>query len=219
MDKKPLGASFKQSDITSELNLLLQSGLDQLKLKLSKTVQSKLITYISLLNKWNKVYNLTAISDPKSILIRHIFDSLAITPFIGGPDILDFGTGAGLPGIPLALVLPEYNFVLLDSSSKKTTFLHHVILSLNIKNVKIFTGRVETFHFDHLFATIVTRATAKAEIVIEKTSKLCAIEGKILIMKGKAPSKEELKSIKNPFELHRIEVPYLNEERHILVIN
>ena len=169
-----------------------------------------------LLNKWNKVHNLTAISEPKAILIRHIFDSLAIVPFIKGPDILDFGTGGGLPGIPLALLLPEYNFVLLDSAHKKTTFLQHVVLALNIKNIKIVTKRIEDFHFDRLFATIVTRATTKSDIIIEKVKHLCAKNGQILIMKGKNPA-EELKSVKN-FELYRLEVPYLNEERHVVKI-
>lgn len=203
--------------MTADLHHLLQSGLDQLKLELPKTTQAKLINYITLLNKWNKVHNLTAISDPKAILIRHIFDSLAITPFIIGPDILDFGTGAGLPGLPLALALPNYNFVLLDSSHKKTTFLSHVSLSLDIKNVKIITKRIEEFHFAPLFATIVTRATTKANIIIDKTGRLGAKNGQILLMKGKNPQ-EELKLVKRPFELHRINVPYLEEERHVIKV-
>ena len=202
------------------LNLahLLQSGLDLLNLKLPKTTQEDIIKYINLLDKWNKIHNLTAIRDPKAILIRHIFDSLAIVPFIKGPDILDFGTGAGLPGIPLALALPEWNFVLLDSSNKKTTFLNHVVLSLNIKNVKVVTKRIEEFRFDRGFATIVTRATTKTGIVIDKTVHLCAGSWQILVMKGKNP-KDELSDISKPFELHRIEVPYLDEERHIAIIS
>lgn len=202
----------------SGLYPLLQLGLAKLNLDLSKTTLEKIIAYIALLHKWNKVHNLTAISDPKAILIRHIFDSLAIIPYIAKEGyVLDFGTGAGFPGIPLALALPEHNFVLLDSSNKKTTFLNHVVLSLNIKNVKIVTKRIEEFHFEHLFATIVTRATAKSDVVIAKTSHLCTKDGKILIMKGKPPQ-EELKSVKKPFEIYRIEVPCLNEDRHIVRI-
>lgn len=201
-----------------DLYQLLQSGLDQLKLDLPKMALEKIITYINLLNKWNKIYNLTAISDPKTILIRHIFDSLAILPFIIGPDVLDFGSGAGFPGLPLALALPKYNFVLLDSSHKKTTFLNHVVLSLALtENIKIINKRIEKFHFDRLFATIITRATAKSEIIISKTSHLCAKGGQILIMKGKNP-KEELKFIEKPFEIYPINVPYLNEERHIIKV-
>jgi 16S rRNA (guanine527-N7)-methyltransferase len=205
------------SDKTIDLLHFLKSGLDKLKLKSAKGVPEKIIAYVTLLNKWNKIHNLTSISDPKAILTRHIFDSLAITSFIKGPDILDFGTGAGLPGIPLALLLPEYNFSLLDSSHKKTIFLRHVVLALNIKNVEIITKRIEEFNLDRLFTTIVTRATAKLDVIVEKTENLCVKHGQLIIMKGKNPAKE-LKFIKNPFELYRIEVPCLNEERHVVKI-
>ena len=124
---------------------ILQSGLSALGLQLSPIVQDKIIKYIMLLYVWNQTYNLTAVRDPKLILIRHVFDSLAVAPFIVGPNVLDFGTGAGLPGIPLALALPENKFVLLDSSNKKTIFLNHVALTLNIKNINIVTKRIETF--------------------------------------------------------------------------
>ena len=196
----------------------LQSGIQKLNLELSKETLEKLLLYVELLQKWNKVYNLTAIRDSKSIIIRHIFDSLAITPFINGPDVLDFGTGAGLPGIPLALVLPEFNFVLLDAVRKKTTFLNHVILALEMKNVEVINKRIEAFRFDRSFATIVTRATAKVEEIIAKTSHLCAESGQILMMKGRDPE-EDLRNIKKPFRLHRITVPYLKEERHIIKLN
>ena len=173
------------------------------------------MAYVELLSKWSKVHNLTAIREPQAILIRHIFDSLAIVPFIQGTDILDFGTGAGLPGIPLALALPEYNLVLLDSSRKKTAFLNHVVLSLDIKNVNIATSRIETFHFPRPFATITTRATAKSDEVIDKTYHLLAKPGQILIMKGKNPQ-AELKIIQESFVILRLAVPYLDEERHLV---
>jgi 16S rRNA (guanine527-N7)-methyltransferase len=173
--------------------------------------------YITLLHKWNKAYNLTSIRDPKLILIRHIFDSLAIVPFIVGPNILDFGTGAGLPGIPLALALPKYNFVLLDSSNKKTIFLNHVVLLLEIENINVVTKRIEAFSFASEFATIITRATTTLEEVIDKTKHLCAKNGQILVMKGKYPTKE-LEAIVQPKEVYNIKVPYLNEERHLIKI-
>jgi len=197
---------------------LLKSGLSKLHLDFSKKTLGKIVAYIELLQKWNKVYNLTAICDQEAIIIRHIFDSLAITPFIKGPNILDFGTGAGFPGIPLALALPEYHFVLLDSVHKKSTFLNHVVLSLKIENVEVVNSRIETFRFDPGFATIVTRATAKVAEVIDKTAHLSADSGQILIMKGRDPQ-EELKSIKNPFELYHIKVPYLEEERHLIKVS
>lgn len=192
----------------------LESGVSKLNLELPKSTLEKLVAYVELLQKWNKTYNLTSVREPKSIIIRHIFDSLSIVPFVKGPDILDFGTGAGLPGIPLALALPEYSFVLLDSVRKKTTFLNHVVLSLGIKNVEVVNSRIETFRFRRSFATIVTRATASLEDIIEKTERFCSESGQILVMKGKKPE-EEMMAIKKA-EMHRIVVPYLEEERCVV---
>lgn len=195
---------------------LLKNGISELQLNLSSAVQSSLMTYVELMDKWNKIHNLTAIRDVHSILIRHIFDSLAIAAFIRGPNILDFGTGAGLPGIPLALAHPEIGFVLLDSANKKTTFLKHVILSLGIKNVEIVTGRIEEFRFAPGFATIVTRATTQVGMIIEKTSHLCARHGQILMMKGKGYT-EELKGVSQSLESYPVMVPYLDEERYVVI--
>lgn len=199
------------------LTQLLKLGIDTLNLKLSLATQEKIIGYIALLHKWNKTYNLTAIRDPKLILIRHIFDSLSVAKFIKGPNVLDFGTGAGLPGIPLALTLPQYDFVLLDSVNKKTTFLNHVVLSLNIKNVTIVTKRVETFSFAERFDTIITRATSTLDAIINYTKNLYTEKGQLLVMKGKYPTKE-LENVTKPKEIYRIKVPYLDEERHLIKI-
>lgn len=175
------------------------------------------MAYITLLIKWNKVHNLTSASDPKTIIIRHILDSLSITNFIMGPNVLDFGSGAGFPGIPLALALPKYRFVLLDSSKKKTTFLNHVVLSLKIKNVVVENKRIEEFYFAPGFATVATRATDKIEVIIDKTKHLCAKSGQILIMKGKS-YETELNSVKENLETHEIVVPYLNEKRCLIKV-
>ncbi|CAL7963485.1 Ribosomal RNA small subunit methyltransferase G [Gammaproteobacteria bacterium] len=206
-----------KSDQHEKLASILQSGLCALNLKFAQTTQEKIIKYIMLLHKWNQTYNLTAIRDPKSILIRHIFDSLATAPFIAQPNVLDFGTGAGLPGIPLALALPKYNFVLLDSSNKKTVFLNHVILSLNIENVTVVTKRIENFISALRFATIITRATTTLDAVVSNTKHLLATNGQILVMKGKYPTKE-LGEITQSREIYRIKVPYLDEERHLVKI-
>lgn len=196
------------------LKSLLQSGLGQLNLNMSQEAQDKLLAYIDLLIKWNKVYSLTAICEPKEILIRHIFDSLTIAPFIIGLNVLDFGTGAGLPGIPLALAVPEHNFVLLDSVSKKTNFLKHAVLSLDIKNVTIVNSRVEKFQFEHGFDTIVTRATTDVDMLNKLVRHLQAKSGQILAMRGKYTGLELDKLSKNII-IHKIKVPYLNEERHL----
>lgn len=196
------------------LKTLLSSGLEQLHLSMPQPAQDKILAYIDLLIKWNKVYSLTAICEPKEILIRHIFDSLAVATFIVGPNILDFGTGAGLPGIPLALALPEYNFVLLDSVNKKTNFLKHVVLSLDIKNVTIVNSRVEQFQFENGFDTIITRATTDVDMLNKLVKHLQTKFGQILAMRGKCTDLELNKIFQNII-IHKIKVPYLNEERHL----
>jgi len=196
------------------LKTLLSSGLEQLHLNMPQPAQDKILAYIDLLIKWNKVYSLTAICEPKEILIRHIFDSLAVTPFIIGSNILDFGTGAGLPGIPLALALPEYNFTLLDSVSKKTNFLKHAVLSLDIKNVNIVNSRVEKFQFEHGFDTVITRATTDVDILCKLVQHLQAKSGQILAMRGKHTA-SELDKLSQNIIIYKIKVPYLNEERHL----
>jgi len=176
--------------------------------------QDKLLAYIDLLIKWNKVYSLTAICEPREILIRHILDSLAVAPFIIGPNILDFGTGAGLPGIPLALASLKHNFVLLDSVSKKTNFLQHVVLSLDIKNVTIVNSRVEKFQFAQGFDTVITRATTSVDMISKLVEHLLAKHGQILAMRGKCVDLE-LNAAEQKISIHKIKVPYLNEERHL----
>lgn len=201
-----------------EFEQLLLHGFKQLRLPLSAQVCSQLFDYIALLQKWNKAYNLTAIDTTKEIIIRHIFDSLSITNFVRGPFVLDVGSGAGLPGLILALVKPEINFVLLDSNHKKTLFLHHVALMLKIPNIIVATSRVEKFHFQTCFATIVTRATMGISAIIEHTKHLVCKDGQWLLMQGKC-AKEELVDLGKSFEVHKLIVPELAEERHLVVIN
>lgn len=200
-----------------DLSRLLQLGLEELSLTLSEVTQEKLIKYSETLIKWNKVYNLTSVNAPKDVLVRHIFDSLSIVPYINGPYVLDFGTGAGLPGIPLALALPNINFVLLDSVGKKTTFLNHVVLTLNLDNVKIVNKRIEEFRFEDDFATIVTRATSDISTVFDKTKHLLKKSGQILVMKGRYPESElvDFDALAKPYQIN---VPYLDEERYLIKV-
>lgn len=201
----------------SELNSALSFGLHQLNIALPKSDLIKIIEYIELLRKWNRIHNLTSISNPKHILIKHIFDSLAVRRYIIGPKILDFGSGPGLPGIPLAIALPECQFVLLDSAGKKTIFLNHVRFSLGLKNVLIVNKRVEKFRPDYKFDTVITRATTTIDSIFKITQNLLSKGSNLLIMKGKYPH-EEFKEFKKCFEIERIMVPYLNEDRHLVKI-
>jgi len=129
-----------------ELKSSLQSGLAALELSLNEIQQNQLLAYLSLLEKWNQAYNLSGIRDVSQMVNYHLLDSLAIASFIDGNIILDVGTGAGLPGIPLAISFPEKQFLLLDSNGKKTRFLFQVKTELGLDNVTIFHDRVENFH-------------------------------------------------------------------------
>ncbi len=204
---------------------ILKTGLEQLvrangrsPLHLDDTAQHKLLEYVELLLKWNKTYNLTAINDPEEIIIRHILDSLAVAPYIQGERILDVGSGAGLPGIPLALAFPEKQFVLLDSNNKKIRFLTVVIATLKLNNVTVVQKRVEQYQPKHLFDCIVTRALAAVTEIIKITQHLYNEHGILAAMKGKYPT-EELQEIQKHVIVHPLKVPLLNEQRHVVIID
>ena len=128
-----------------QAEIRLQQGIAKLGLNVTVEMQEKLIAYLQLMLKWNKAYNLTAIRELDSMVIRHVLDSLSILPFIKQSPVLDVGTGAGLPGIPLALCLPDYQFVLLDSNGKKTRFLTQAKIELGIENIEVIHSRIEDY--------------------------------------------------------------------------
>lgn len=181
------------------------------------TTIEQLLDYAELLHEWNQKYNLTGAKTLEDIVLRHLVDSLSITPYITEPNVLDVGTGAGLPGLPLALVLPKYNFVLLDSTKKKIRFVEHVVTTLGIKNIKTIWERVERFSFAPGFNTIVSRATMSVSELLDKTKHLYCKDGQLLSMKGKYPQ-EEIKKLRIPLKVHRLQVPKLNAERHLVVL-
>jgi len=196
--------------------------LRQLKLAqpLDEKQQTKLISYVELLNKWNKTYNLTAVRKPEHMVTRHLLDSLSICPYLRGKNVLDVGTGAGLPGIPLAVVFPERQFTLLDSNNKKTRFVVQAVSELELPNVDVVQSRVEEYETNVLFDTITTRAYAAISDMVQQTSHLMANDGVFLAMKGVSPLVEmdELPSNYVVSENHLIAVPGLDEERHLLEI-
>lgn len=168
----------------------LKAGLESLSLDPEQQPCDQYLTYITLLHKWNQSYNLTAIKQPEEMLARHVLDSLSVLPFITGRDCLDIGTGSGLPGLILALALPETRWVLLDSNQKKTRFLRHVKAELDITNIEIIQSRVEAFKAEINFDTIICRAFAPLNRLLELTQHLITEDNQLLAMKGKQASEE-----------------------------
>ena len=205
-----------------DLDEILSKGLSQLSLAkpLDDKQQNTLIKYVELLNKWNKTYNLTAVRQPEQMVTRHLLDSLSICPYLRGKRVLDVGTGAGLPGIPLAVVFPERHFTLLDSNNKKTRFVVQAVSELELPNVDVVQSRVEEFESAELFDTIITRAYSVIGDMVEQTAHLLASDGVFLAMKGVNPVAEidALSSGYTIEESHVIKVPGLEEERHLLEI-
>lgn len=176
--------------------------------------------YLDLLIKWNQTYNLTAITKPDEMVIRHILDSLAVNPFLLGSLICDVGSGAGLPGIPLAIINHDKNFTLIDSNNKKIHFLTQVKIELKLNNVEIIHARVEKYQPKNCYNTIVSRAFSSINDMLLQTQHLCCSGGIFLAMKGTYPEKE-LAELKTDFELEwikKIKIPGLDAQRHLVRI-
>ena len=198
---------------------LLSSGLTQLGIDATAEQQEQLLAYLGLMQKWNKAYNLTAIRDPQQMLIRHLLDSLAVVPHINSDELIDVGSGGGLPGIPLAILFPEQPITTLDSNSKKTRFQNQVRIELGLNNLEVIHGRVEAVQ-DRQFGQVISRAFASIVDMINLSHALLAEKGVFLAMKGRYPDAElaELPPqyvLQQSYELH---VPGLDEERHLLVL-
>lgn len=203
-----------------QLHTELLKQLSQNHFNVNEITSKKLVEYVLLLHKWNQIHNLTSIRDPLQMLSKHIIDSLAISPYLLGPNILDVGTGAGLPGLPLALTHPQYRFALLDSNGKKTRFLMHVIQTLMIANVDIIPLRVEKYHPKNCFNSIVSRAFSQLNEFLHKTRHLSCENGIFLAMKGQYPA-EEIAAIDADFTLldtKDLQIAGLDQKRHLLII-
>jgi 16S rRNA (guanine527-N7)-methyltransferase len=195
---------------------ILVSGLESLNLSLAGDKVEQLLGFINLLEKWNKAYNLTAIRDREDMVRLHLLDSLTIAPFIEGKRVIDIGTGAGLPGIPLAIYLPEIEFTLLDSNAKKTRFVQQAIIDLKLKNVIVCHNRVEQYHPEKSFDTVITRAFASLSDIVELTAHLLSKDGVLLAMKGQSPDVPKLASAKTT--LIPINIPEITAERCLVKI-
>ncbi len=198
----------------------LAAGIAALGLDVAPQAQQRMLDYLVLVEKWNKAYNLTAVREPAKMLTHHLLDSLSVLPHLHGPRVLDVGSGAGLPGIPLAMAQAEWQFTLLDSSHKKTTFLRQAVIELKLANVDVVCDRVETWPAPQTFDTVVSRAFSDLPEFLELAGKLCAKTGVVVAMKGIYPH-EELAQLPKDFQLRNVvslKVPGLGAERHAAVL-
>ncbi len=196
----------------------LATGLDELGLEIVAEIQAGLLHYVELISKWNRVYNLTAIRDLPTMVSAHLLDSLAIAPHLSGNAVLDVGSGAGLPGLPLAMIWPRSRITLLDSNQKKTTFLRQVCIELGLRNVEVVCARAESWQPRLKYDLVVSRAFAELAEFIRVAAAHCNPTGLLAAMKGVLPV-GELKAITPTApKVIQLHVPGLNAERHLVLI-
>ena len=194
----------------------LEAGLAALALPAPLSVP--LLAYLDELQKWNAAYNLTAIRDPLEMVTRHLLDSLVLCPYVKSP-LLDVGSGAGLPGIPLAIALPEAAVTVLDSNGKKARFLRHAVRALKLPNVTVVESRVEDYRPQQPFAVVTSRAFASLKDFFSLTGHLLAPGGQWLAMKGKLDDSElqDLPAGVGIVDIKPLKVPGLAEARNLIV--
>lgn len=197
----------------------LAEGLAAMGVALDAPAQAKLAAYLRLIEKWNKVHNLTAVREPAQMVVLHLLDSLSVLPHVAGAKtLLDVGAGAGLPGIPLAIARPDLAVTLLDASHKKATFLRQAKAELALANVEVACERVEQWHPPAPFDVVVSRAFAELADFVAQAGHLVAPGGALLAMKGVHPFEE----IARVPPSHRVEsvvalaVPTLDAQRHLV---
>jgi 16S rRNA (guanine527-N7)-methyltransferase len=208
---------------------LLDNGVRQLNIELDSEKQVLLMRYVKLLQKWNKTYNLTAIEDTNEIIIKHILDSLSVVNYLKGKNIIDVGSGAGFPGIPLAILCQDKYFYLLDSNVKKTRFMQQAVIDLQLKNIHVIHSRVEDYLQTDTpekipraeINTIISRAFASSEVIFSSCegllSGLCE-KGRIIFMLGKQNQLGSLPNRYNVVNIHSITIPHLEAQRHLAVV-
>ena len=198
----------------------LEQGLRTLGIELPPAAQEKLLAYAALLYKWNKTYSLTAMREQDKAVSHHLLDSLAILPFVPPGNLLDVGSGGGMPGIPLAIACPDLHVTLLDSNSKKTAFLKQAAIELGVSNISVHCGRVEQYHPSLGFSAITSRAFSGLTEFVGLSRHLLGSGGCWLAMKGAVPH-DEIQSLPGDVRLealHRLQVPGVEGERHLVVL-
>lgn len=198
----------------------LKNYLAEVQIQASDRQQQQLLAFVALLDKWNKAYNLTAIRDPQQMLIRHIMDSLVVSPFLQGQHFIDVGTGPGLPAIPLAILNPDKQFVLLDSLGKRIRFQRQVQIELKLNNISSVESRVEDYQPQVLFDGVLSRAFASVSDMLSWCAHLPKPTGAFYALKGQLDN-HELAEIPVKYQVKQqiqLQVPQLHEQRHLLII-
>lgn len=198
----------------------LEWGLGRFDLDASQQQRQQLLAFVAMLGKWNRIFNLTAVQDPVQMVIRHILDSLSVLPHVRGTRVLDVGSGAGLPGIPLAVMAPQWEFTLLDKQRKKTRFMTQAVSELQLDNTTVVQGNVADFDPPVRYDTVIARAYASLQRIVQECGRLCAPQGMVMAMKGRAAGVRQA-ALPAGFRLVdciTLDVPGLQEVRHLLRI-
>ena len=199
---------------------VLQDCLANTTLEVSNEQQVLLIKFVLMMDKWNKAYNLTSVRNPRQMVIKHIVDSIVIAPYLDQQNYIDVGTGPGLPGIPLAIMLPQKHFVLLDSLGKRVRFMKQAGFELGLQNIEPVQSRVEQYHSDLRLNGVLSRAFASLKDMLHWCQHLVDSDGVFLALKGQYPA-EELAQLPENFHLQEsieLKVPGLEGERHLIKI-
>lgn len=208
------------NNLEAELSEKLKNLLKQTALSLTEQQEKQLVQLVLLLNKWNKAYNLTSVRDPMEMLVKHILDSLVVSPYLQGDRFIDVGTGPGLPGLPLAIINSDKTFVLLDSLGKRISFIRNAVRELGLTNVETVLSRVEEYQPDHQFDGVLSRAFASLKDMTDWCHHLPDQNGAFYALKGQY-HQDEIAELSNNFsvsEVIELNVPELIGERHLILI-
>lgn len=209
------------ANLEFELMQKLKTLLKNTALSVTDQQKQQLVKLVLLLHKWNKAYNLTSVRDPQEMLIKHILDSLVVSPYLQGQRFIDVGTGPGLPGLPLAIINPDKQFYLLDSLGKRISFIRNAVRELGLTNVEPVLSRVEEFTPDHQFDGVLSRAFASLKDMTDWCKHLPHQQGLFYALKGQY-HQQEIEQLGDEFKIQQIiklAVPELVGERHLIVIN
>ncbi len=217
MEDRPPAAEAQPQDALA----LLAAGAAELGLELGGAQQGRLLRLGTLLLEWNARFNLTAIRDPLEVVRKHLLDSLSVVSYLQGRRIADVGSGAGFPGLPLAIAAPDRDFTLIEATAKKVRFIDAAIATLDVANAQPQNVRAEAWRPPQPFDTVVTRAVGSLADIVRVAGRLCAADGVLLAMKGRYPQ-SEIAALPRGWAVaqsHRLRVPGVDAERHVLVLS